>query len=132
MADERFNVIFHDIIVENDGQPIGPGRIYYSLEVDGVVVASRPSSNPIKIGSGGKIYLGQSRTVTKSGAPGTKIVINGMVGEKDDGPFSGRDESSTDVRSYGPEVGYGSFGPNSLNFQDNKLSARVNFSIERV
>lgn len=71
MADTKLKVTFSDIDITRDGDPVDQGEIFYGLKVDGSVVSSRSSSNPYKIGSGGTISLGQSSTVTKSGAIGT-------------------------------------------------------------
>ena len=101
MADTKLKVTFSDIEVTRDGDPIDKGEIFWNLKVDGSVVSSRSSSNPYKIGSGGTISLGQSSTVTKSGATGTNLIVSGSVSEKDNF-LGGKDDSAFFTHNYTP------------------------------
>lgn len=130
MADIKLKVTFVDMKVTRDGDPIGRGEIYWSLKVDGQVVADRSSGNPYTIGSGGTITIGESRTVTKSGAVGTKLVVSGTVSERDSGP-SGKDESDFKDRSHNAGDDWGTTGPQKLQFFDNNLDVTLNYIIER-
>jgi hypothetical protein len=128
MADAKLKVTFLDIQVNKDGDPVDRGEISWSFKVDGAVVTSRSSGNPYKIGSGGSIPLGDSATVTKSGAVGTKLVVSGSVSEHD----SGVDETASFSRSYTSGDNWGTGHPQSASIGDKNLDVTVNYLIERV
>jgi hypothetical protein len=128
MANAKLKVTFVDIDVSKDGDPIDRGEIYYSLKVDGAIVADRSSGNPYKIGSGGTIQLGNSTTVTKADTVGTKLVMSGSVSEKD----SGVDETDIFVKThtFGDKWGTGTL--QSAPIADKNLNATVHYLVERV
>jgi hypothetical protein len=81
-------VIFDNIEVHRDGDPIDRGELYWSLRVDGVSVSTRSSANPMTIDSPNTIPLGSSRTVAK--ALSDHLAVSGSVSEQD--PGNGNDE----------------------------------------
>jgi hypothetical protein len=128
MTNAKLKVTFTDIEVTRDGDPLDRGELYWSFKVDGSEVASRSSSNPLTIGSGGTISLGQSATVTKSGAVGTNLVISGSVSDKD----GGKDESAPFSISYNQGDNWGTNNPHTAHLVDNNLDVTLNYIIERV
>jgi hypothetical protein len=130
MANTNLRVTFSDIEVTRDGDPIDRGELYWSLKVDGSVVASRSVANPLTIGSGGTITLGNAATVSKSGAAGTNLVVSGSVSEKDSG-LGGKDDYAPFTHTYTAGNNWGA-GPHSAHIVDNNLDVKVNYIIERV
>lgn len=128
MTNAKLKVTFTDIEVTRDGDPLDRGELYWSFKVDGSEVASRSSSNPLTIGSGGTISLGQSATVTKSGAVGTNLVISGSASDKD----GGKDESDSFVRNHNNGDNWGTNNPQNAHLVDNNLDVTLNYIIERV
>lgn len=130
MADTRLKVTFSDIEVTRDGDPVDRGEVYWSFKVDGAVVSSRSVANPYTIGSGGTISLGNSKTITKSSAMGTNLVVSGSVSEKDSG-LGGKDDTDSFTHSYTSGNNWGT-GAHSANLVDNNLNVTLNYLIERV
>ena len=129
MADTKLKVTFSDIEVTKDGDPIGKGQIYWKLNVDGTVVASRSSASPLIIGSGGTITLGNSTTVTKSSAVGTKLTVSGSVSEKDS---LDSDESAPFTHTYTAGDNWGTGSAHPVHLVDRDLDVTVNYIVERV
>jgi hypothetical protein len=131
MADTKLKVTFTDIEVIRDGDPVDMGEVYWSLKVDGSVVASRSVNNPFKVGSGGTITLGQNATVTKSGQIGTNLVISGSVSEKDSF-LGGKDDSASFTHNYNLGNDWGTGNPHTAPLTDRNLDVVVNYIVERV
>ncbi|MCE7981138.1 MAG: hypothetical protein DYG89_08100 [Caldilinea sp. CFX5] len=129
MADTKLRITFNDIEIASDGDPVGKGQIYWNLKVDGAVVTSRSSANPLIIGSGETITLGHATTVTKSSAAGTKLTVSGSVSEKDS---LDKDDTDSFTHTYtaGNDWGTGSAKPARL--VDKNLNVTVNYTIDRV
>jgi hypothetical protein len=128
MADAKLKVTFTDILVTRDGDPLDKGEIYHSFQVDGSTVSSRSSANPVKIGSGGVITLGNTAIVTKSGAVGTNLRVSGSVSEAD----GGKDESASFNHSYTSGDNWGTGNSHTAHLVDNNLDVTLNYIIERV
>jgi len=131
MPDTRLKVTFIDMEVIRDGDPIDRGEIFWSFKVDGSAVTSRSVNNPLTIGSGGTITLGQNATVTKSGAPGTNLVVSGSVSEKDSF-LGGRDDSASFTDNFNSGNGWGTNNPHAVRLIDNNLDITLNYIVERV
>ncbi len=131
MPNTTLKVTFIDMEVIRDGDPIDRGEIYWSLKVDGSVVTSRSVGNPLTIGSGGTITLGGNANVTKSGAPGTNLVVSGSVSEKDSF-LGGRDDSASFTHNYNTGNDWGTGNPHTARLVDNNLDITLNYIVERV
>ena len=107
------------------------GELYWSLKVDGSVVATRSLNNPYKAGSGETVALGQSSTVTKTGQVGTNLIISGSVSEKDSG-FNGKDESASFTHNYNSGGNWGTGNPHTVTLADKNLNVTLNYIVERV
>jgi hypothetical protein len=128
MADVKLKITFIDMDVHSDGDKIGKGKLYWSFKVDGAVVSSRSVGNPLIIGSGGTVSLGTSRTVTKSGAIGSELTVNGTLSEYDS---LDRDESDSFQHNYTAADSWGT-GLRQANFSDGPLNVTLNYIIARV
>jgi hypothetical protein len=128
MANTDLRVTFTDIEVTRDGDPIDRGEIYWSLKVDGSVVSSRSVANPLKIGSGGTISLGSSKTVTKSSTSGSNLVVSGSVSEKDG---VGQDDYAPFTHTFTAGSNWGA-GAHTAHLADKNLDVTVNYIIEQV
>jgi hypothetical protein len=126
MADTILKVTFIDLEVTRDGDPVGRGELYWSFKVDGSVVSTRSSANPLTIGSGGSIALGDTATVTKSGAVGSNLMVSGTLSEKD----VGKDESDTFSNSFSSIDNYGTGNPHPVRFTDNNLDVTLHYAVE--
>jgi hypothetical protein len=129
MTDAKLKVTFIDIDVHSDGDPIGRGEIYWSLNVDGRVVTSRSPANPLIMGSNGTIALGASATVTKSGAVGTKLVVSGSVSEQDN---DDKDEKDVFTDTFTSGDGWGTGLVQHKPLSARNLNVTLNYIIERV
>ena len=131
MANAKLKVTFTDIYVAQDGDPTDKGELYWNFKVDGSVVSSRSVANPRKTGSRETITLGESTTVTKSNALGTKLVISGFLGDRDSG-FDGKDESDTFSRTFTSADNWGTGHIQEGDISEKNLNATVHYIIERA
>lgn len=131
MPDTKLKVTFVDIEVTRDGDPLDRGEIFWSLKVDGSVITSRSVANPLTIGSGDSITLGQHAIVTKPPTGGALLVVSGSVSEKDSF-LGGRDDSASFVQNFTAANDWGTGSPHTARIRDNNLDVTVNFIIERV
>jgi hypothetical protein len=127
MANTDLQVVFNNIEIHRDGDPIDRGEIYFYLRVDGVNVASRSGANPLTIDSGGVISLGNSRAVAKS--PSASLVVSGSVMEQDAG--ASNDELGSFTHTYVAGNNWG-VGGHSAHLVDRNLDVTVNYTIKRV
>jgi len=127
----NYKVTFVDIEVIKDGDPLDKGEIYWSFKVDGTTVSTRSVGNPVKVGSGGTITLGQSANVSKTSAAGVMLVVSGSVSEKDSG-LSGKDESDSFTRNHSSGDAWGTTTPQVIRLTDRNLDVTLNYIVAAV
>jgi hypothetical protein len=125
MAD-NLKVTFQTIHISNNGEWTGKGELYYSLTVDGALVASRSVNNPLKLADGEDIVLDVAKTVVKEA--GQVLTVAGTVSEKDS---LDKDDTQPFNHDYLKSDNWG-FGPHHPRLVDGKLDVIVNYTIERA
>lgn len=122
----NITVRFERIDVNDDGEALEKGKLYWDLAVNGDSVTSRSSGNPLQVASGGHITLGQSRTVRLD--RGDVLSITGFVAERDSG-LSGKDDRDEIDDRFTHAVGWGA-GPQEAQVVDKKLDCTLHYTVD--
>ena len=119
-------VIFERIDVDNDGEPLQKGKLYWNFAVNGSTVTSRSSSNPTLVGSGGQVTLNQSHSIERDS--NDNLTVSGFLAERDS-LTSGKDDRDDFSHTWTPAQGWGE-GARSYRFTDRKLDCTLHYTVE--
>jgi hypothetical protein len=121
-------VTFDRIDVVQDGDPgatDGRGDFYWGLDVNGDRISERLRSDPLQMGTGGTINLGDETSVELQSDE--ELVVSGYLADNDQG-LSGQDEHDDFRHTYDESENWGD-GPHTVTFNERDMSCTLHYRI---
>jgi hypothetical protein len=119
----QLKVTVQSITVNNNGESIGKGELFWKFDIDGATLVELPSNNPRKTRDGEVITLNESRTVNKTG--NDSLTVFGTVSERD---LLTKNETVSFSQEFTAADDWG-VGPHSLNRKDGKLDVTIRYEV---
>jgi hypothetical protein len=126
----NIRVVFDRIDVAQDADPgatDAKGDFYWALDVNGDRVSERLVEDPLQVGNGGTINLGQGTSVELQS--GEELIVTGYLAEKDSG-FAGADEREEFRHTWDESEDWGD-GLHEVDFNDpdHRMACTLHYTI---
>lgn len=122
----KLKVTIKSITVNNNGEGVGKGELYWRFDIDGAMLVELPIKEARKTNDGEVIFINEPRIVSKVG--NDILEIFGTIAEKD---WPSKDENVTFRHPYTEADGWG-VGTHDVNRKNGRLDVTVHYEIAKA
>lgn len=122
----KLKVTIKSITVNNNGEGVGKGELYWRFDLDGAKLVELPINKARKTNDGELISLSESRIISKAG--NDILDISGTISEKD---WPSKDENVIFTQQYTEADGWG-VGTHDVNRKNGRLDVTLHYEIEKA